>query len=159
MISLRKDKDALQEVREKLCILWGDLEERNSALAKAQNPKTETSLESLSPSLSGRKPGDQPPIDSDDEQESEAKEKKPSFRSSHETTALGERAPNAFSVVQDGSHSNCASLGQVQFSNKGFTCCVKEYGVKVKAEDSSLANAGDGKRWERKLGLFGTMII
>lgn len=43
-------------------------------------------------------------------------------------------------------------------SNKPFTCCVKQYGVRVREDDPALANAGNGWRWERVFGLFGTKI-
>jgi len=43
-------------------------------------------------------------------------------------------------------------------SNKPFTCCLKQYGVSVREDDPAKANAGDGRRWERVFGLFGTKI-
>jgi len=42
--------------------------------------------------------------------------------------------------------------------NLGFTCCIKQYGVKVKEDDPAKANAGDGYKWQRMFGLFGTLI-
>lgn len=42
--------------------------------------------------------------------------------------------------------------------NKAFTCCVVEYGIKVDEEDPSKADAGEGKRYQRMYGLFGTQI-
>lgn len=47
-------------------------------------------------------------------------------------------------------------LGQV--SNKPFACCIQQYGVKVEAEEGEEDNAGEGKRWQRVFGLFGTKI-
>jgi hypothetical protein len=43
-------------------------------------------------------------------------------------------------------------------SNKPFTCCIQQYGIRVKEENPALANAGRNKRWERVYGLFGTKI-
>lgn len=43
-------------------------------------------------------------------------------------------------------------------SNKPFSCCIREYGVSIPEQDPSKANAGDGRRWERMFGLFGTRI-
>ncbi|KAI0012754.1 hypothetical protein F4779DRAFT_531254 [Xylariaceae sp. FL0662B] len=43
-------------------------------------------------------------------------------------------------------------------SNKPFTCCIRQYGVKVPESNPRRANAGDGKRWQRMFGLFGTRI-
>lgn len=50
------------------------------------------------------------------------------------------------------------SLGLGQISNKPFACCIQQYGVKVEAEDGEEDNAGEGKRWQRVFGLFGTKI-
>ena len=47
-------------------------------------------------------------------------------------------------------------LGQI--SNKPFACCIQQYGVKVEAEEGEEDNAGEGKRWQRMFGLFGTKI-
>lgn len=43
-------------------------------------------------------------------------------------------------------------------SNKPFTCCLRQYGVEVPEHDPRKCNAGDGKRYERVFGLFGTKI-
>ncbi|KAI1377199.1 hypothetical protein F4677DRAFT_415595 [Hypoxylon crocopeplum] len=43
-------------------------------------------------------------------------------------------------------------------SNKPFACCIRQYGVQVPEKDAKKANAGEGKRWERAFGLFGTKI-
>ncbi|KAI3399343.1 hypothetical protein diail_7298 [Diaporthe ilicicola] len=48
--------------------------------------------------------------------------------------------------------------GLSQASNKPFTCCIQQYGVKVKAEEGEADNAGKGRRWQRVFGLFGTKI-
>ncbi|KAJ9134648.1 Telomere-binding alpha subunit central domain-containing protein [Pleurostoma richardsiae] len=48
--------------------------------------------------------------------------------------------------------------GLSQASNKPFTCCVKQYGVEVKAADPAEADAGNGKKWQRTFALFGTKI-
>lgn len=43
--------------------------------------------------------------------------------------------------------------------NKAFTCCIKQYGILVDEEDPDLASAGNGKRHNRKFGLFDTFIV
>ncbi|OTB18744.1 hypothetical protein K445DRAFT_314613 [Daldinia sp. EC12] len=48
--------------------------------------------------------------------------------------------------------------GGLAVSNKPFTCCIRQYGIKVPEEDPLKANAGERKRWERVFGLFGTKI-
>lgn len=50
------------------------------------------------------------------------------------------------------------SLGLGQISNKPFVCCIQQYGVRVEAGEAGDGNAGDGKRWQRMFGLFGTKI-
>ena len=67
--------------------------------------------------------------------------------------------------------------GPGQVSNKPFTCCLRQYGVKVRERDPRRANAGPfapgaeavaeegqpgpgaGRRWQRVFGLFGTRIV
>lgn len=51
-----------------------------------------------------------------------------------------------------------AKADEPAVSNNPFTCCIKQYGVRVREDDPALANAGEGKRWERVFGLFGTKI-
>lgn len=45
-----------------------------------------------------------------------------------------------------------------QLSNRPFTCCIKQYGIKVRAQEGEEATAGEGKKWQRMFGLFGTKI-
>jgi protection-of-telomeres protein 1 len=116
-------------------------------------------VESKSTPPSSYKPGDQPPLDSDDEQENENEGKNSKSRSFQSTTALSEREPNAGIRGLENTRSDLKASAQLNFSNKAFTCCIKQYGAKVNESDPSLANAGDGKRWERKFGLFGTKIL
>ncbi|PFH56151.1 hypothetical protein XA68_16974 [Ophiocordyceps unilateralis] len=42
--------------------------------------------------------------------------------------------------------------------NLPFSCCLRQYGVKVPEPDRRKANAGEGKRWKRMFGLFGVRI-
>lgn len=59
-------------------------------------------------------------------------------------------------VEEDEAAGHSPGLGQV--SNKPFACCIQQYGVKVEAEEGEEDNAGEGKRWQRVFGLFGTKI-
>jgi protection-of-telomeres protein 1 len=47
---------------------------------------------------------------------------------------------------------------KTQLTNRSFACCIQQYGIKVTESDPSKASAGNGKRWQRIFGLFGTMI-
>ncbi|KAL9471524.1 hypothetical protein ACSS6W_009465 [Trichoderma asperelloides] len=49
-------------------------------------------------------------------------------------------------------------LRSSQISNRPFSCCIRQYGVKVPEQDPAKADAGEGKRWQRMFGLFGTRI-
>ncbi|GAW16972.1 hypothetical protein ANO14919_064210 [Xylariales sp. No.14919] len=45
-----------------------------------------------------------------------------------------------------------------KLSNKPFSCCIRQYGVRMREADPDKANAGEGSRWTRVFGLFGTRI-
>lgn len=64
--------------------------------------------------------------------------------------------PPSSGAEEEEAAAHSASLGQI--SNKPFTCCVQQYGVKVEAEEGEEDNAGEGKKWQRMYGLFGTKI-
>ena len=152
MNSLRGDSEALNALKEKLCILWGDLEEQKSALLLKQQPEEPKSsmpstveTEMSSPP---RKVGEQPPLDSDDEEPPPPKR-----------VALKERDPNTISQnSQDEKKGEKEELKVEGVKNKAFTCCIKQYGVRVKEADPEKATAGNGRRWERRFGLFGVHI-
>ncbi|KAI1075876.1 hypothetical protein F5B20DRAFT_558244 [Whalleya microplaca] len=56
------------------------------------------------------------------------------------------------------SNNQARAADEPALSNKPFTCCIRQYGVKVPESNPRRANAGDGKRWQRVFGLFGTRI-
>lgn len=152
----REGKETLRELKERLCILWGDLEEyisasRSSAslsksISPGENEISSSPVECVA--------GDQPNVDSDDEDDSSLMR---ASRQSQKPSALQERDLN---IRTDGNLIETAdpSKDQPTIHNKAFTCCIKQYGIKVKEADVTMANAGDGKRWERKFGLFGVVI-
>lgn len=45
-----------------------------------------------------------------------------------------------------------------KLSNKPFTCCLRQYGVKVPERDVRMCDAGRRRRYQRLFGLFGTTI-
>ncbi|ROV87692.1 hypothetical protein VMCG_10565 [Cytospora schulzeri] len=110
-VDLRSDDhvNVLEMLRQRMFILWGDLEERKS------------DIEARKSNICWKKP----PAHSDDED-------------------------------NGGGAGHVPSLSQT--SNKPFTCCIRQYGVKVMAEEGEEANAGDGKKWQRVFGLFGIKI-
>ena len=56
----------------------------------------------------------------------------------------------------DDAKSKCYS--GVGLSNKPFSCCIQQAGVKLREPNSLLADAGEGRRWQRVYYLFGTKI-
>ncbi|KAL1861494.1 hypothetical protein VTK73DRAFT_7068 [Phialemonium thermophilum] len=76
-----------------------------------------------------RRPDDMPPLDSSDDDD------------------VGHRDTNA-----DGKGKERA------FSNKPFSCCIMQYGLKAREDNPALVDAGAGKKWVRMYGLFGTRI-
>ncbi|KJZ80543.1 hypothetical protein HIM_00393 [Hirsutella minnesotensis 3608] len=104
---LRRDGEALEAIKEQLFLLWGDVQERKAKMAQKTS----------------RRPIDQPPDDSSDEEGAAQKQK-----------AADEP------------------------SNRPFSCCISQYGIKVSEPDKTKADAGPGKRWERVFAMFGVKI-
>lgn len=108
---LEHDKENLEALRQRMFILWGNLEElKNAGKLKPPPPKKKPPIN-----------GDQPPPDSSD---NEGPEPEP--------------------------ESNIA--------NRPFSCCVRQYGIKVRESNPAKADAGNGYRWMRVFGLYGTRI-
>jgi len=157
LASLRDNSRLTAELREQLFKLWGDLEEKKSAMLPKQSTKAKkgpppSSFDSIA-SLPLRKAGAQPDADSDVENESSI----PRSGTKTSTPAvLQERDSNIVSTITGTDAQAGAGLAP---KNKAFTCCIKQYGVKVDEEDPAKANAGQGQRWQRMFGLFGTQIM
>lgn len=98
---------------------------------------------------------DMPSMESGDENEtSQESGRIQCGQKSQHSSALEERDSNIMSKMDQAG----SGTADVEVRNKGFTCCIKQYGVKVDEKNPKKANAGDGKRWQRVFGLFGTMI-
>ena len=144
-------------LREVLFRLWGDLEEKKSAYLKKRGGEAskaaEKSLESNMATAKSKamhtKPGDDLPPDSDDESIPKAKEIK--------NSSTNEIEGNASDVDKHNTDLS-AVIASLPITNKGFTCCIQQYGIKVPEKLYSKADAGGGFRWKRMFGLFGTMI-
>jgi len=154
--SLRGNPLLLARLKEQLFRLWGDLEEQKSAQLQLESSRDKanmapppSSFESI-PSSPPRKAGQQPDIDSD--AENEPLPNLPMGKSKVPTVA-----------EHDG---NTASMKSPELPrtentprNKAFTCCIKQYGIMVDEDDPEKANAGKGKRWQRRFALFDTFIV
>ncbi|KAI8966165.1 hypothetical protein F5Y11DRAFT_310633 [Daldinia sp. FL1419] len=114
-VDLRANPDDLNNLREQLFKLWGNLEECKQQELQAQQKNIQR--------VAAQQPPDSTP---------------PRPPSSHPTQS--------------------AIHGGFVVSNKPFTCCIRQYGVRVPEEDPKKADAGKGKRWERVFAMFGTKI-
>jgi hypothetical protein len=162
-LSLRTNQQLLTQVKEQLFKIWGNLEERKSAMLPKIVPPAPTKTQSTQSFLSSPAPPSSPPQraypsfngDSDDENIDSTDSRRIQCAQKSQDSALGERSVNILSKSVD--IEGTAGVRD-QLSNKGFTCCIKQYGVKVAEPDPIQANAGNGMRWQRMFGLFGTMI-
>jgi len=149
----------LSELKERLYILWGDLEEQKSALMKKKGLRSPLPPSSFDePPSSAINITAQPNVDSDEE--SEVTLNAPVVNSSKAPSQ--QRTSTAAGAIE--STSENVDPYHPFARNKAFTCCIKQYGVKVDENDPSKANAGNdkdgkGKRWERRFGLFGVNIM
>ncbi|KAE9373779.1 hypothetical protein N431DRAFT_374413 [Stipitochalara longipes BDJ] len=152
--NLRRDPELLSQVKEQLFKLWGDLEELKSAKMEKELPPPSLVSEFPASSPPPRKAGEMPDADSDAENEPS----RPKAKTNTKSSVLAERDSNiSMSQVVTGNAEK--SKQDAKPKNKAFTCCIRQYGVKVDEEDPAKADAGDGKRWQRMFGLFGTHIV
>ncbi|KAK3328001.1 hypothetical protein B0T19DRAFT_180019 [Cercophora scortea] len=70
-----------------------------------------------------------------------------------DVVGLETRPPLESSDIEDE-----AAKGEVEVSNKPFTCCIKQYGIRVAEPNASKADAGKGMKWVKMFELFGTKI-
>ncbi|KAG9228666.1 hypothetical protein BJ875DRAFT_476917 [Amylocarpus encephaloides] len=164
---LRKNPILLSALREKLFTLWGDLEEQ-TALTLSQekisssHPQSTSSTAttcSLGSSPNHQAGDDQPSLEDSDDENIPSYQKQ--YSPGNQSSALQERDTNipTFTDQFPPKPITSSTAPKVVPKNKPFTCCIKQYGVKVKEADPRLANAGKGKRWQRMFGLFGATIL
>jgi protection-of-telomeres protein 1 len=144
-------------LREVLFRLWGDLEEQKSAYLKERKEKAsktngkppESHATATNPKASHAKPGDDLPPDSDDESTPKGKGAK--------SSSIIDIGGSPLDMGETDTDLSVA-ISSLPITNKGFTCCIQQYGIKVPEESYSKADAEDGFRWKRVFGLFGTAI-
>jgi hypothetical protein len=172
--NLREHPQKLDELREALFLLWGDLEEKKSELIKDRAAKQRKVLEKEAelsekgdnstreapnqPTNKRPRPGDAPPPDSDeDDDRAPCKRQRttetltPNTEANPDTTSTVEQEPEKVDLP--------TAILRLPVSNKGFTCCIKEYGVKVPEDDKKKSDVGEEPGWERTFGMFGTTIM
>lgn len=84
----------------------------------------------------------------------------------HKTRALAKKTKSIEAVREgkppsdssDEDEPNIKEAEKTQVANRPFACCIRQYGVKVRESDAAKADAGEGSRWQRMFGLFGTRI-
>lgn len=134
---LREDPDTLARLRERMSVLWGDLEERKKARAAAAGEGE------------GMKKTNK---------RSEYKDRAPLRRAGPGGNVLLrlERPPLDSSDAEDdgagGDGTVREDAAEAAVSNKPFVCCIQQYGV------YDRHGGGDGGRWVRCFQLFGTKI-
>lgn len=111
---LRSDPKNLETLRQRLFLLWGDLEEKKSL---EEENKRQAAL-----------------------------------------TNRGVNRPPLHSSDDEGRMPRKQGPGSSQIRSRPFSCCIHQYGVQVPEEDPLKADAGEGMRWQRMFGLFGTRI-
>jgi protection-of-telomeres protein 1 len=151
---MRENPQLLQDLRDQLFHLWGDLEERIAAKLppETKDDAPTLTMESLSPASSPvQGAGDQPDVDDSDNDEADISPRAP------KSSAHDEFDQSLVDPVSTHA-ADSKDLFKLAPKNKPFTCCIQQYGVKIPEKDRSKANAGDGKRWQRMFGIFGTTI-
>ncbi len=144
-------------LRELLFTLWGDLEEKKTAYLKKQKTQVskavgkspESNATEANRKKSRAKPGDDLPPDSEDESTPKGNVAKGSSNVDSEGNSVDKGKPD--SELSD-------AILSLPIANKGFTCCIQQYGIKVPEMSYSKADAKGGFRWQRVFGLFGTKI-
>ncbi|KAM7199214.1 hypothetical protein V8F20_005816 [Naviculisporaceae sp. PSN 640] len=134
---LSEDADALNELRDRMFTLWGNLEEKNSKDAKRKTPPPNKSTngargKSTLPQL------ERPPLDSSDNEHGD---------------------DNDRGVPREGGNG-AEAVPEEALSNRPFDCCIKSYGLPSKAlkNNKNLPTGNPEKDWIRTFALFGTKI-
>ncbi|KAK1779043.1 hypothetical protein QBC45DRAFT_412564 [Copromyces sp. CBS 386.78] len=62
--------------------------------------------------------------------------------------------------LEDSDGEQQQDQGEEEISNKPFSCCLKQYGVRLPEDDNGLPKTDDGPKggWVRVFGMFGTKI-
>jgi hypothetical protein len=133
---------------------------RAAKVPEAPQSSTDTEPEACSSKIP-TKPGDDLPPDSDDDP---LPSNQLNNKAISNPSALSERHLNIVSKLNppkpdDKEKQAVSNVTDLTISNKGFTCCIKQYGIKVPEESAVRANAGPGLRWKRMFGMFGTKIM
>jgi protection of telomeres protein 1 len=90
-------------------------------------------------------------------EEKMASEKSPAVPKRVQKAINTDRPPPDSSDIEDNDDDN-RQKPAMKVANLPFSCCIRQYGIKVRESDPDKADAGDGFRWQRVYGLFGTRV-
>ncbi|KAL0465751.1 hypothetical protein QR685DRAFT_575821 [Neurospora intermedia] len=142
-VNLRRDPHTLATLRERMFTLWGNLEELKAAKARAAVKKREERYEGK---------GEDEDINGNGRMTKKRKGKKAT------TVAQLENLKPPLED-SDGEQQQQQNQGEEELSNKPFSCCLKQYGVRVSEDDDGLPKTdGAAGGWVRVFGMFGTKI-
>jgi len=128
IFSLKADPCALAELREKLYILWGDLEERKSRKLKRLGKGKDGT---------GREPG--------------SRKRKSTSRQQSKKRHRSSKNGDDDCTTGDSDDSDEDENGLIVGRSKYFAALVREYGVKRASDEGETY-------WQRMFGLFGVII-
>ncbi|KAA8634994.1 hypothetical protein SMACR_03948 [Sordaria macrospora] len=131
-VNLRRDPRTLATLRERMFTLWGTLEELKAAKARAAKEKEKAE------DGNGRK----------------------TKRHKGKTTVVQLERLKPPLEDSDGEQQQQQDQEEEEISNKPFSCCLKQYGVRLSEDDDGLPKTDDRPTggWVRVFGMFGTKI-
>ncbi|KAJ4421773.1 hypothetical protein N0V85_000012 [Neurospora sp. IMI 360204] len=136
-VNLRRDPHTLATLRERMFTLWGSLEELKAAKARAAAKDREEK----------RGEGD----------DRNGRTKKHKGKAT--TVVQLEKLKPPLEDSDGEQQQQQQDQGEEEISNKPFSCCLKQYGVRVSEDDDGLPKTdGPAGGWVRVFGMFGTKI-
>ncbi|CCU75025.1 telomere-binding alpha subunit central domain-containing protein [Blumeria hordei DH14] len=153
---LSQDEELLFKLKEQLFKLWGDLEEKKLAILRkmrSSKQKTTTTSQSI---IVCHSPGMQPDPDSDTEKE-KTKNQSKMINSQHFVSDRN-TLPNTNPIEYVTLSSQRKPFYDLRPSNKAFTCCIQQYGIREVENHPANPNLEPKILWKRQYSMFGTKI-
>ncbi|KAK3491302.1 hypothetical protein B0T13DRAFT_519019 [Neurospora crassa] len=145
-VNLRRDPHTLATLRERMFTLWGNLEELKADKAREAAKKREERDEGK---------GEDEDINGNGRITKKRKGKKATTVAQLENL----KPPLEDSDGEQQQQQPQQNQGEEELSNKPFSCCLKQYGVRVPEDDDGLPKTdGAAGGWVRVFGMFGTKI-
>lgn len=146
---LSQDKELLSQLKEQLFKLWGNLQEKKTAILQEISSKSQ-------PIIIYHSPGMQPDPDSDAEKE----------RTKNQTKMINSQPlaseRNTLPIINPIEYVSLSSqrklFHDIRPSNKAFTCCIQQYGIREVENHPVNSNLEPKILWKRQYSMFGTKI-